>query len=128
MKQFAKALDKSDACFRYICNIFPGLRREKAKVGIFDGPQICKLIKDQAFVSRITALVFVSRGSYVSVVQDFLGKTRADYYQDLAKLMLSKYGVVGARKSTNVYYLFSPLDRFPKNLVDLSEKQGERFH
>ena len=68
MKQFAKALDKSDACFRYICNTFPGLRREKAKVGIFDGPQICKLIKDQAFVSRITALVFVSRGSYVSVV------------------------------------------------------------
>ena len=30
--------------------------------------------------------------------------------------------------SIKVHYLHSHLDRFPENLGDLSEEQGERFH
>ena len=38
MKQFAKVLDKEDACFRYIQEKFPNLSSEKVKKGVFIGP------------------------------------------------------------------------------------------
>lgn len=46
IKQFVKALNKNEECFKYICNIFPALTISKLKADIFDGPQICKLLKD----------------------------------------------------------------------------------
>ena len=49
MKQFFKALDKTGKCFQYILSDFLGLRNEKLKAGIFNGPQIRKLIKDSNF-------------------------------------------------------------------------------
>jgi hypothetical protein len=42
--------------------------------------------------------------------------------------MLSKYKDLGANMSIKVHYLHSHLDRFPDNLGDFSEEQGERFH
>ena len=51
-KQFVKALDKNGGCFKYLCRFFPGLSLEKLKVGIFDGPQICKLISDPNFTKK----------------------------------------------------------------------------
>jgi len=51
MKQFVKALGKDGNCFRYICLKFPSLsiEIEKLKAGVFDGPQIRKLINDTNF-------------------------------------------------------------------------------
>ena len=45
MKQFVKALDKHGDCFNYIVKNFSGLSMENMKAGIFDGPQIRKLIE-----------------------------------------------------------------------------------
>ena len=45
-----KALDKHGNCFNYIVKKFPGLSREIMKAGIFYGPQIRKLIQDQALL------------------------------------------------------------------------------
>ena len=56
MKQFVKAVDKHGDCFNYIVKKFPGLSMEKMKAGIFDGPQIRKLIQDQASTSHVTAV------------------------------------------------------------------------
>jgi len=46
-----------------VCNTLLVLSNQKAKARIFDGPQIRKLIKDQAFVSHdcswVCCLVFV---------------------------------------------------------------------
>ena len=49
MKQFVKALDKNGGCFKYLRRFFPGLSLEKLKSGIFDGPQIHKLISNPNF-------------------------------------------------------------------------------
>ena len=49
MKQFVKALHKTGQCFQYILSAFPGLSNKKLKAGIFDSPQIQKLIKDPNF-------------------------------------------------------------------------------
>jgi len=73
MKQFVKALDKNADCFRYICNRFPATSYEKVKAGIFDGPQIRKLMEDPAFVSHTTVVESAAWCSYISVVR-VLGK------------------------------------------------------
>ena len=53
IKQFVTALDKDGDCFNYIAKTFPGHSMEKLKAGIFDGPQIRKLMQDQTFTARM---------------------------------------------------------------------------
>ncbi|GFS88590.1 uncharacterized protein TNCV_1461931 [Trichonephila clavipes] len=53
MKQFVKALDKEGECFKYLCEQFPGLSDAKLKEGIFVGPDIRKLLKDETFVTKM---------------------------------------------------------------------------
>ena len=62
-----KALCKDGDCFNYIAKIFPGLSIEKLKAGIFNGPQIRKLMHDQIFTARVTVAKRASCCSYVSV-------------------------------------------------------------
>ena len=56
---------------------------EKMKSGIFDGPQIRKLIQDQAFTSHMTAVESAAWCSYVSEVREFLGHSKASNYRFL---------------------------------------------
>ena len=88
IKQFVKALDKHGSCFNYFVQKFPGLSMKNLKAGIFDGPQICKLIQDQAFTSYMTAVESAAWCSYVAVVRELLGNTKASNYQYLVDLML----------------------------------------
>ena len=53
MKQFVKALHLDGECFQHILRAFPGLSYEKIKAGVFDGPQIRTLVRDQAFVQAM---------------------------------------------------------------------------
>ena len=53
MKQFAKALNKEGDCFKYICEKFPIVSEAKLKEGIFNGPDIRKLMSDAAFKSTM---------------------------------------------------------------------------
>ena len=71
-----KVLDKDCNCFNYSTKIFPGLSTEKLKAGIFDGPQICKLMQDQTFTARMTEAERAAWCSYVSVIREFLGNTK----------------------------------------------------
>lgn len=128
MKQFVKALDRDGTCFSYICSQFPGLSNEKLKAGIFDGPQIRKLIKDENFLSHMTEVEAAAWSSFTAVVKGFLGRKKVNNYQELVKAMLNDFQALGTRMSIKIHYLFSHLDRFPENLGDVSEEQGERFH
>ena len=128
MKQFVKALDKDGDCFNYIAQTFSGLSIEKLKGGIFDGPQIRKLMQDQTFTARMTVVERAAWCSYVSVIREFLGNTKSSNYRILVYVMLQNFQALGARMSIKLHYLFSHLDYFPGNLDDVSEEQGERFH
>ena len=128
MIQFVKALDKHGDCFNYIVKKFLGLSMEKMKAGSFDGPKIRKLIQDQAFTSHITAVESADWCSYVSVVREFLGNTKASNYRYLVDEMLRNFQALGSRMSIQLHYLLSHLDYFPENLGDVSEEQGKRFH
>ena len=88
MKQFFKALDRSGDCFRYICSTFPGLSYEKKKAGIFDGPQIRTLLRDQYFVTTMTVVEARAWKAFSKVVHHFLDNKRADNYMELVEELL----------------------------------------
>jgi hypothetical protein len=57
MKQFVKALDRNSPCFQYLCTKFSSLSHAKIREGIFDGPQIFKLmIDDDSFTDTMTEI------------------------------------------------------------------------
>ena len=128
MKQFVKALDKKGDCFLYICDAFPGLSNEKLKAGIFDGPQIRKLINDDSFLDSMTPDELAAWTSFVKVVKNFLGNNKAGNYVELVSTMLENFRKLGALMSIKIHFLFSHLEHFPANLGDVSDEQGERFH
>ena len=123
-----KTLDKNANYFNYIAKTFTDLSMEKLIAGIFDGLQIHKLMQDQTFTVRITVAERASWCSYVSVIREFLGNTKASNYQNLVDVMLQNFQALGARMSIKLHYQLSHVDYFLKNLGDVGEEQGERFH
>ena len=65
---------------------------------------------------------------FVLAAKNFLGNKKADNYAQLVEDMLLHFNKLGCNMSIKVHYLHSHLDRFPENLGDFSEEQGERFH
>ena len=57
MKQFVKALPTDGDCFKYIFLQFPGLSIEEIKAGVFDGPQIRQLIKNEQFTGTLRGML-----------------------------------------------------------------------
>ena len=71
MKQFTKALPKDGDCFQYLATKFPKVSYEKLKEGIFVGPQIRHLMKDNLFESTMNP---VEKRAWVSFKEDFFKK------------------------------------------------------
>ena len=128
MKQFIKALEKDGDCFQYICNSFTNLSNEKLKARIFDGPQIRQLMRDQKFCDSMNEVELAAWLSFAEVVKNFLGNYRAVNYKETVNNMLGNFTILGINMSIKVHFLHSHLDRFPENLGDVSDEQGERFH
>ena len=53
---------------------------EKLKAGIFDGPQIRKLVNDPDFSISISEIEKNAWDSFLWVIQNFLGNKKADDY------------------------------------------------
>ena len=121
-------LDKTGQCFRYTSSAIPGLSTEKLKTGIFDSPQIRKLIKDPNFSHSMNEIELASWLSFVEVVEKFLGNYKAENYKDIVEKLLNNFQALGINRSIKVHFLHSHLERFPDNLANFSDKQGERFH
>ena len=54
MKQFVKEMARESNCFRYLQQQFPSLSEAKIKEGIFVGPDIRRLMKDEHFAEIMT--------------------------------------------------------------------------
>ena len=128
LKQFVKALNKEGACFKYTCDKFPGLTIEKLKAGIFNGPQIRRLMNDHEFSSSMSKEELYAWDAFVKVVKNFFGNKKASNYKELVANLLSSFEHIDAKMSIKVHFSHSNLDRFPENLGALSDEQGERFH
>ncbi|QQP48679.1 Uncharacterized protein FKW44_009061 [Caligus rogercresseyi] len=106
MKQFTRALDKDGRCFNYLCRAFPRLTSEKVKAGIFDGPQIRKLIKDTEFQNSMNTLECAAWKSFVQAANH-------------ARLIST---MIEAFQKTRVF------DEYKDALPVLTHGEGERFH
>ena len=73
MKQFVKALNRDGTCFRCLCSILPGMRKEKIKAGIFISPQIRHLVKDSHFASQITKKESTAWTAFMLIIKNFWG-------------------------------------------------------
>ena len=80
MKQFVKSSPTDGDCFKYIILHFPG----KIKAGVFDGPQIRQLIKDEQFTETLRRMLgyhskMMSRTFLVTHVQVITQKLFRNY-------------------------------------------------
>ena len=66
--------------------------------------------------------------AFTNVVQGFLGNKKDNNYKDIVDELLLSLRGLGCRISIKLHYLHSHLDKFPDNLGDVSEEQGERYH
>ena len=128
MKQLVKALSLDSECFQHLVYAFPGLSYEKIKAGLFDGPQIPTLVRDQEFVQKMSAKEKAAWLAYEDVIKNFLGNKKAQNYDILVSEMLFAFRNLGCKMSIKVHFLFSHLDKFPENPGAVNDEQGERFH
>jgi len=128
MKNFVKALDKTEPAFKYLCDKFPQLSIAKVSEGIFVGPDIKKLLKDERFDEILDNTAKIAWLAFKSVVSNFLGNHKSSNYVQVVNNLLQCYKEMGCNMSLKIHFLHSHLDFFPANLGDVSDEHGERFH
>lgn len=96
--------------------------------GVFNGPQIKKLLKKEEFVSLLNPVKKGAWKAFVGVIQNFLGNKRSENYQEIVKEMISAYHEMGVNMSLKIHFLHNHLDFFSTKLNDFSDEHGERFH
>ena len=115
MKNFVKALDKTKAGFRYLYEKFSRLSEAKIKEGVFAGPQILKLLRDDTFNHLLHGKGKKPWKGFQSVATEFLGNYKAGNYKHLVSKLLKSYKALGCNMSLKIHFLHSHLDFFPLN-------------
>jgi len=128
MKNSVKAMNQEEADFTYLWEKFPRLSEIKLKEGIFTGPQIRELIKDEYFDKLLQGDEKAALDSFKFVVKGFLGNRRAQNYEELVNNLSQSYQKLGCNMSLKIHFLHSHLDFFPQNYGAVSDEHGERFH
>lgn len=77
MKIFAVVMDRSGNGFQYLKDRFGKIKTDgKLKAGIFASLEICKIMHDDTFRSKVYTLELAAWDSLVLVVQNFLESHR----------------------------------------------------
>jgi hypothetical protein len=127
MKNYVKAMNQEEAAFTYLCEKFPRLSGAKLKEGVFIGPQIRDLLKDEYFDTVLQGDEKASWDIFKFVVKGFLGNRRAQNYEELVNNLLQSYQNLGCNMSLKIHFLHSRLDFFPENCGAVGDENGERF-
>ena len=86
------------------------------KEGIFIGPQIRDIFKDEYFDTLLQDDKKAAWDSFKFVVKGFLGNRRAQNYEELVKNLLQSYQKLGCNMSLKIHFLHSHLD-FSQRIV-----------
>jgi len=124
---FVKAMDRTGSTFKYLAEKFPRLSEAKIKEGVFVGPQIRKLFRDDMFNNLLQGDEIKAWDAFRLVSANFVGNIRAENYKEFIENM-SLYHKVGCNVSLIIHVLHSHLDFFPDNCGIVSDEHGERFH
>jgi len=127
-KNFVKGMNRNGTAFLYLRQTFPLLSDAKIREGVFTGPDIRSLLRDEVFERIITGDEQKAWHAFREVVTSILGNRRADNYKDLVEELLSSYQKLGCSMSLKIHFLSSYLVFFPENCGSVSDEHGERFH
>ncbi|GBM51334.1 hypothetical protein AVEN_175775-1 [Araneus ventricosus] len=122
------ALPKEGECFKYLCDQFPGLSEAKLMEGVFVGPDIRKMMKDENCETKMETNEKKAWESFKLIITNFLGNKKNPNYKSIVEKMIKNFKILGCSMSLKVHFLDSHLDYFPENLGAVSEEQGEIFH
>ncbi|GBM25651.1 hypothetical protein AVEN_82767-1 [Araneus ventricosus] len=128
MEIFVKALDRKGVAFLHLRSKFKHLSDAKVKEGMFIGPQMKAVFRDEEFEKKLSEAEKAAWLALKSVCTHFLGNKEAVNYEDLVGDMVKCFRVIGCNMSLNQQVLDSHLDFFPQNLGAISDEHGERFH
>ncbi|XP_051155678.1 uncharacterized protein LOC127278157 [Leptopilina boulardi] len=129
VKQFIKGLKLNvSEAFQYLFIKFPKLSDPKIKEGVLNGPQIRALLKDYEFERKMKENEKAAWISLKNVITKFLGNKKDPDYKNIVEEMLKNFKNLGCLMNLKMHFLHSHIDKFPENLGDFSEEQGERFH
>jgi hypothetical protein len=128
MKNFVKGMNQEEAAFTYLREKFPRLNEAKLKEGIFIGPQIRDLTKDEYFDKLLQGDRMAAWDSFKFVAKGFLGNRRAQNYEELVNNLLQSYQKLRCNVSLKIHFLHSRSNIFPENCGAVSDEHGERFH
>ena len=115
MKNFVKSMNQEEVAFTYLWEMFPRLSKAKLKEGVFIGPQILDLIKDEYFDTLLQGDEKTACDSFKFVVKGFLENSRAQNYGDLVNNLLQSYQNLGCNVSEK-YTSFTRICIFPWQL------------
>ena len=96
--------------------MFPVLSQAKLIEGIFVGPQINKLLKNEDFDHTLTGIEKVAWSAFRDVAHNFLGNTKTPNYIELVELMIDSFKNMGCNISLKIH-LHSHLDFFLQTVV-----------
>lgn len=128
IKNFVKSMDRNGKGFLYLKQKFPRISEAKIKEGIFVGPQIKEMIKDNEFADNLNTSELRAWTAFKAVVTNFLGNVKAENYKEIVSELLNAYKEMGCNMSLKIHFLDSHLDFFPENMGAISDEHGERFH
>jgi hypothetical protein len=116
MKKSVTAITQDEAAFTYLREKFPKLSEAKLKEGVFIGPQIRDLIKDEYFDRLLQGDETSAWDSFKSVVNGFLGNRKAQNYEELVNNFLQSYQKLGCNMSLKIHFLHLHLDFSPREV------------
>jgi hypothetical protein len=116
------------SAFAYLREKFPRLNAEKTKAGVFIGPQIRQLFKDDCIECVLSDSEKTARKSFENVSTGLLGNVKAANFRQLVEDLLNYYEKLGCNMSLKMHFLQAHLDFFPPKCGAVSDEHGERFH
>jgi len=109
-EKFCKGHEPRKVAFTYLWEMFRRPSEAKLKEGVFIGPQIRDLIKNEYFDTLLEGHEKAAWDSFKFVVKGFLGNRRAQNYEEPVNNLLQSYQNLGCNVSEEMHFLQSHLD------------------
>ena len=90
--------------FSFLQSTFPSLSNAKIKEGVFIGPQIRKLFRNDEFDKMLNKDERTAWNCLKDVCQDFSSSHRAGNYAELVTNLLHSYEVLECKRSLKVHF------------------------
>ncbi|GBN94896.1 hypothetical protein AVEN_73932-1 [Araneus ventricosus] len=128
MEIFVKALDREGVAFLHFRNKFKHLCDAKVKEGMFIGPQIKAVFRDEEFEKKLSEAEKAVWLAFKSVCTHLLANKKAENYEDLVGDIVKRFCLIGCNMSLKLDVLDAHLNFFPQTLGEISDEREERFH